>query len=249
MDRETLLDLIPAYALGALDPDERAEFEAWLSGDAEAQRLLADYRAIADALVLTAPAKEAPGHLQADLRRRLAEERGHQTMTRRQSPSRMRNPALLRWLAAAAVIVLALGAILFLSVNRVNAPNGDAAHLFDDIAAQTNTQHIPVTPGEGQTQLTGELVSDGTQAVIQVWQLPALSSDKTFELWLVDESGPKSGGLIEAEPAGEPTYIVLPLDKPLDEYQAFGVSIEPSGGSPQAGPTGPRVFGVSLEQS
>ena len=48
MDRETLLDLIPAYALGALDSEERAEFEAWLSTDSDGRRLLAEYQAVFD---------------------------------------------------------------------------------------------------------------------------------------------------------------------------------------------------------
>jgi anti-sigma factor RsiW len=31
--QEELFDLIPAYAIGALDEDERAELEAWLQSD------------------------------------------------------------------------------------------------------------------------------------------------------------------------------------------------------------------------
>ena len=49
--REQLLNLVPSYAIGALDEDERAEFEAWLQHDQEAQALLADYLAVADHLV------------------------------------------------------------------------------------------------------------------------------------------------------------------------------------------------------
>ena len=261
MDRETLLDLIPAFALGALDPDERAEFEAWLSRDAEAQRLLAEYRVIAEALVLTAPAREAPAHLQADLRRRLAVVGGPQNVTlpRRQQMHRRRNPAVLRWLAVAAVLVLVLGVILFWSATRVQAPcnpvvveantSGELAQLFDQLAGQASARRVAVTPGQGQNQLAGEMViaPDGGQAVIQVWQLPALSSEKTFELWLIDDGGPRSGGIFRVENPAGPTYISLPLDKSADQYQGFGVSIEPSCGSPEAGTTGPRVFGVSLQ--
>jgi anti-sigma factor RsiW len=72
MNRDDLIDLIPAYALGALDADEKAEFETWLAGDLQAQALLAEYRQVADRLVIAAPLRAAPPHLQADLRRRLA---------------------------------------------------------------------------------------------------------------------------------------------------------------------------------
>jgi len=75
MDRNDLLDLIPAYALGALDAEERAAVETLLATDAEAQQLLAEYQGVAETLMLTAPARPAPAHLQADLKARLAAQR------------------------------------------------------------------------------------------------------------------------------------------------------------------------------
>ncbi|MBI5667532.1 MAG: anti-sigma factor [Chloroflexi bacterium] len=88
---------------------------------------------------------------------------------------------------------------------------------------------------------------DGREAVIRVENLPAIGSDQTFQLWLVDEAGARSGGLFRfANTQGE-NYIVVPLDKPVSEYRAFGVSLEPAGGSPYADrPTGPRVFRVEV---
>jgi|FLYN01.1.fsa_nt_gi anti-sigma-K factor RskA len=248
MDRETLLDLIPAYALGALDPEERAEFEAWIATDPEARRLLAEYQTVADSLVLMAAARPAPAHLQADLRRRLAESRAQPSAVAPRRPAARPTSRAWFWrpLAAVAVLVLLAAAVLFWTATRVSAPNDAAAQLFAEIAQEQNARRIALTPGEGQTQLAGEFVSDGRRAVIEVWRLPQLQANQTFEVWLIDEDGPQSGGLVEAAPPGEPTYIVLPLEKPLDEYQGFGVSIEPEGGSPEQGPSGPRVFGVSL---
>ncbi|MBI5667533.1 MAG: hypothetical protein HZC41_05950 [Chloroflexi bacterium] len=81
MNREELLERIPAYALGALDEDERAAVEAWLPTDPEAQRLLKEYRELVEWLPLAAPAQPAPSHLQADLRRRLNEQRGETAKT------------------------------------------------------------------------------------------------------------------------------------------------------------------------
>jgi anti-sigma-K factor RskA len=249
MDRDTLFDLIPAYALGALDPEERAEFEAWLATDPEARRQLAEYQALADSLVLMTLVHQIPTHLEADLRRRLAESRGQRSRGVTRS-------WLWRPLAAAAALVLVVAVVLVLSALPVNAPNGetptpgialdDPAQLFAQLTQQDNIRRIALTPSEGQDQLAGEFVSDGSRAVIQVWKLPAISDDQTFEVWLIDEDGAQSGGLVEAAPPDEPTYILVPLDKPLEEYQGFGVSIEPDGGSPEPGPTGPRVFAVSV---
>jgi anti-sigma-K factor RskA len=154
--------------------------------------------------------------------------------------------SFLRPLAAVAIFVLLAAVVLFWTATQVNAPNGDLAQLFDQLAEHENVRRVALAPTEGNNQIAGELVSDGERAVIEVWELPTLNADQSYELWLIDENGPKSGGLFQASPSGEPTYIEVKLEKPLEEYQGIGASIEPAGGSPEAGPTGPRVFGVSL---
>jgi anti-sigma-K factor RskA len=248
MDRDTFFDLIPAYALGVLDADERTEFEALLSADPEARRLLAEYQAVAEALVLTVLAIPAPAHLQVDLRQRLAHSRGTTPSTQAIPPQKSRI-LLLRPLAAVAAIILVLGAVLFWSATRVNAPNDVGAQLFAEIAAHETARRIALAPSEGHDELAGELITtaDGSQAVIEVWRLPPLEADSTFELWLIDDSGARSAGTFQTENPDGPTYIVVPLaDERLDDFDAVGVSIEPAGGSPEQGPTGPRVFGVSV---
>jgi len=246
MDRNTLLDLIPAYALGALDPDERAEVEAFLATDAEAQKLLAEYQALTDAIVLTTPARRAPAHLNADLRQRLAGTRS-QTTQPVTSPAKPAPRRMQRWMpyvvAAAAVLVIAVAAIIL----RRPLPPDDPAQRYEWIMAQADRRTIPITPANSNSE--GELVltSDGRYGVIEVSQLPTIQTNQTFQLWLVDDGGAHSGGLLQfAQPQGQ-NFIIVPLEKPVDAYKGFGVSIEPAGGSPKAdGPSGPRVFGITV---
>ncbi len=257
MDRETVLELIPAYALGALDADERAAVEALLATDADARKLLAEYQTITDHLSLMTPARRAPAHLQGDLRSRLAAQRS----TQRTAPAVpvsappppvtaiTRPPRVQRlWLplTAAAAIVLVAAALLFLRGGQ--APANPGEQLFTQIVAQADARQIPITASENQVA-TGEMVltADGTQAVIRVAQLPTITTEQTFQLWLIDANGARSGGLLQFANAQGTNYIVLPLEKPVQEYAGFGVSIEPAGGSPNPdGPSGPRVFGVSI---
>ena len=50
--------------------------------------------------------------------------------------------------------------------------------------------------------------------------------------------------------ADAPTYIVLPLEMPFENYRGFGVSLEPADGSPFPDQrSGPRVFNVRLEDA
>lgn len=273
MERQTLLDLIPAYALGALDAEDHAAVEALLQTDAEARQLLAEYQVIADNLVIATPARRAPAHLQDDLRRRLAmakpsaqenpvplspprpteisfgrtqgegtDSSGYGTKTPEITVVRRRNVwPMVAGLAAALVVIV--GALLLL---RPAADPGE--QLYAQIVAQADARRIPITTSEG-FGANGELVmtADGAKAVIQVESLPSISAEQTFQLWLVDANGARSGGLIKSLSTESTYYIVLPLEKPALDYAGFGVSIEPAGGSPDPnGPTGPRVFGVSI---
>lgn len=262
MNRDDLVNLIPAYVLGGLDPEEHVEFESWLETDPEAQTLLAEYQAVASHLVALAPVRPAPDHLQADLRRRLAASRvqGEIPVSKPAfaQPSRYRNltrmwkrRAFRYGLAAAVLIIVALIVVLVQQANRSKPYN--AAHMFDEITAQAGAARFPLVPGEGQDALRGELVvsTAGDHAVIRVEQLPTLDAGQTFQLWLLDTGGTlRSGGLFQREGPDQPTYIMIPIDKPISDYQRFGVSIEPAGGSPKPdGPTGPIVFRVPLTNS
>lgn len=250
-----MLDLIPAYALGALDEAERAEVDALLVTDAEAQKLLAEYEAVTQDLALITPARQAPAHLNADLRQRLAAARtGTQearvtrvdtqeskaippATTRETAETRVVRPRI-SWVPVlvgtlAAVLVVAAGLLLL-----IRQPS--AADVYNRLSGQQGAQRFPVA-GQG---VTGELVAspDGKEGVLRVAQLPSITQDRTFQLWLIDASGPKSGGLFRAGDGNE-AYVVLPLrDRKLSDFKMVAVSIEPAGGSPDAnGPSTPPI--------
>lgn len=241
MNREQLLELMPACALGVLDDDERAAVEAWLPTDPEAQRLLDQYREVVDWMALAVPAQPASAHLQADLRRRLAGERRDNTAAETRSAARPRPLLRRRWIPLAAALVT-VGVLLALR------PGEPAEALYDRLMEQPDASEITIQP-DLEPALTGTLVTsrDGTEAVIQVENLPEIGADEAFQLWLVDEAGARSGGLFRFASSQREHYIIIPLEKPVTEYRAFGLSLEPAGGSPYADrPSGPRVFGVEV---
>lgn len=245
VSRDELLGMIPAYALNALDPDEARALEAWLPTDPEGQALLAEYRALAGQLYVLAPACPAPAHLGADLRARLAA--GREQRAQPASRALVRRRAARLWLAAAAVLAVVVAALLVLRPFEESRPAPeDPAQLYAHIAAQAGAQRFALEASEDQPALRGELVATpaGDRAVIRVEQLPVLAANQTFQLWLLDREGAlRSGGIFTA--AGDPMYILVPLERPLLAYERFGVSIEPAGGSPYADrPTGPPVFRV-----
>ncbi|HLV35915.1 MAG TPA: anti-sigma factor [Spirillospora sp.] len=248
MDRQTFLDLIPAYALGALDAAEQAEFEARLANDAEAQKLLAEYQALTQALVLTASARPAPAHLGADLRRRVASSRSVSAP----ASDRRLPPPWRRWLATAAVLAVVFGVVWALNRMQSDVPAPACAEVqtLYEQAGSANIIRVSVAPNEQFADVYGELLADpnSNTAVIQVNNLPPLNDDQTFQLWLAEPDQTVSGGLFR--PAGETTCITLPLQLPFEQYNGFGVSLEQAGGSPDPNRrTGPSVFGVRLNDA
>src|SRR6266498_4173760 len=62
-DQDALLDLAPAYALGALSAEEAQRFEAYLATSPEAQREVAEYREIGALLALSQAEARPPAEL------------------------------------------------------------------------------------------------------------------------------------------------------------------------------------------
>lgn len=237
MDRSELLDLIPAYALEALEPDEKRQVEALLKTDAEAQQIFAEYQDISNNLILATPARKAPAHLQDDLRKRLAANRPAPTQAAPSVSSQTSRRRITIWvplLAAAAILIIIFGVVSYLNRDK-------AKELYDQIVAMPDHKTMPIPEGAGNP--AGEMVAsaDGSEAVIRMTRMPALQSDRTFQLWLIDDSGAHSGGLFPFTQPDSNYYVIVPLQKNIMDYKAFGVSVEPSGGS-QAPSTTPIVI-------
>src|SRR4051794_7063564 len=71
MNDSTLFDLIPAYALGALSAEDRAQVEAFLAESEEARNELRLYQAMLTGMATTVPQSKAPARLTEDFRQRL----------------------------------------------------------------------------------------------------------------------------------------------------------------------------------
>lgn len=251
MDRSELLDLIPAYALDALEPEEKLQVEALLRTDAEARQLLTEYQDITSNLIMATPARRAPAHLEGDLRKRLAANRPAQSIPSPVPtpvveppvtvlPTRKRANIWLPLVAAAAVIAIVFGAITLLNRNP-------AERLYNQIISAPDHLTMPIPSPDGTTP-EGDMVAtaDGAQAVMKLTRMPELPDDSTFQLWLIDANGAHSGGLFPFTGTSSTYYVVVPLTKGVLDYAAFGVSVEPEGGSPSAeGPSTTPIVVVS----
>ena len=85
--------------------------------------------------------------------------------------------------------------------------------------------------------------TDGEHGTLVVDGLPALDEERQYQLWLIEDGQRTSGGVFSVNPEGYGSLWVL-SPEPLSGYSAFGITIEPAGGSP--GPTGAKVLGSTL---
>ena len=94
-------------------------------------------------------------------------------------------------------------------------------------------------------QSSGKIVisRDGRYGTLVVDQLPELDKSQQYQLWLIQDGNRTSGGVFSVSDHGYGSLEIW-SPQPLGSYGSFGITIEPSGGSP--GPTGDKVLGGDL---
>lgn len=238
-------ELLPAYALGALDEAEAHQVEAWLHSDPDARQTLAEYQAVAAAILFTTP-MHAPA---PDLERRL--------LARRNAPPpTLFTPRPTRWVrwglvAAAAVVLLALGYMLRPQAEPLPATSTPSrAEVYAAFSTHPQSTAIALVP-DAASEAEGEVVyrADTQQVMMRLSHLPPLHEDQAYQLWAIDaEGGYTSLAVYHWYNSGQTTYYVdLNLPQPLPTYQRLGMSLEPLAGSPLVTePSGPRLLNIPL---
>jgi Anti-sigma-K factor rskA/Putative zinc-finger len=206
---EELQELLGAYALDAVDGDERTRLEDHLRECARCRDEVQQHQEVAAHLAYGgAPAPEGLwGRIAAALE---ADDPSPDLAAMYPLGSRRRPrwaaPALL---AAAAVLVAALGVLGWQvhresgQVSSLRAALG-APGLAEAAAAAVADPRARVSvlaSGDGRVRLTGVLEPDGSGYLLHGATLPALPAGETYQLWGIAGSDRISLGLLGANPA------------------------------------------------
>jgi anti-sigma factor RsiW len=199
-------DLIAAYALDALEPDEARSYEDHLSGCVHCREELASLQAAAGALAFGAESARPPDSLRDRI---LDTARAERPNVRPLRPRGFR----LGVREALAVAAVAVAAVVGLAVWNVS--------LHDRLdRARQALRGVPLNGANGSV-----VVGNGSAALV-VSDLARAPAGKTYEAWVV------KGG--QATPAGTFTgggrTIVFRLTRPLPAGAVVAVTIERSGG-------------------
>ncbi len=234
-EQEHVVDLLPGYALGSLDDDEKQAVTRHLSGCDDCRAELLAFQAVTDQLGFAAPARTPPPALKARVMEKvLAQRRAAPPAQERRGWAEMFRFLSIAWSLASLVIVTGLVVSNLALARQVRELRA--------IANPTNFRTLALAGTEAVPEASGIIVisPDGRYGTVIVEQLPPLDEAHQYQLWLIKDGERTSGGVFSVGRAGYGSmYVRSP--EPLVSYTGFGVTVEPAGGSP--GPTGEKVLG------
>jgi anti-sigma-K factor RskA len=255
---DRFFDLLPAYALDALDADERAELERHLEAgcstcESELRLWRDDVEALAASLAPVEPAQTT--------RARVLALAAPQPVVEGAS----RRSMLAGLAAAAGLAALLVGGFMHLGLRRevasmsqrlgasaerlerleaeLGSTRGELARLrlIGGIAASPETRLVAlaglVEPGEAFGQALVDPI--GRRAVFYAYGLRPTEEGRTYQLWFIAGGTPVSAGVFQVDSEGRAVLLVENV-APVDQIEAWAVTVEPAGGVPQ--PTGPMVL-------
>jgi hypothetical protein len=227
---------VAGYALGALNPPERARFEAHLEACPACREELAELREAAELLALAPPAAEPPADLQARTLaavRRAAADDGSAAAAaapvRRPAASRRRAWALA--LGAAALAAAAIVGAFFLGGRVLDGGPGGTREISAVLRA----------PGGGATA-SAEVTKTGIGRVVELSSddLPILPEGELYEVWFVapgdrpDAPRRISAGTFHPDENGR-TRVTLAAAVDPALFPTIVVTAEPGDGDPTPG--------------
>lgn len=249
-DHDLIIELIPAYALAVLDGDEAEQVQQHLASCHACQGELAAYELVVDALPLATPDMEPSAELKDRLMARVqapptaittaATAKGAASTAQASPWSQIAGTlrGLLtgpRWRPAALIIIIALVVSNLVTWQILSRGS----------SSSSSWRRVRLAGTEVAPDATGIIYisADGRNGTLIVDGLPVLNQGKQYQLWLINDGQRTSGGVFSVNADGY-HGIQISSSQPLKDFGAFGITIEPAGGSP--GPTGERVLGSNL---
>ncbi len=237
---EHLFDLLPAYALGSLDPVEEQQVNEHLASCAICRAELETYDGVVQnlplAMVQSAPSSDLKRKVLAHARKATISDKAMPAQTLWQRLSLAIRAGAPIWGIAGLILILILGVSNLFLWGRLNEI---------ERATRNVLITIPMQGTDINPQAVGMLVvsADGEHGTLVVDGLPILEINYQYQLWLIRDGQRTNGGVFSVDEEGYGNLWITSPD-PLLSYTAYGVTIEPAGGSP--GPTGKKVLGGEL---
>jgi len=190
-DTYELDELLGAYALDAVDADEKRRVEDYLEVNPRASAEVQAHREVATMLAFTG--MDAPD----DLWGRIAGEIGEQApppgpelakvMSMDDHPRRRRLAAVAPWIMAGAAAAV-IGFVAIGLADRADAPNEPMANALEIARADRDSQTTTLV-SEASTASAEAIIDQDGHGFVVAQNLPTLPDDQTYQLWGVVDDG------------------------------------------------------------
>jgi anti-sigma-K factor RskA len=220
--RPELADRLAAeYVAGTLRGAARRRFEGLLSAHPLLNGAVRKWQACLMPLTISIPPERPSVHVWKRIEARI----GQSSQKTERSQTLWTQLAFWRAFSGFATVASVTFAVLLASPRPAQPPMVVVLSVPSETAA-VNASFVASISADGRAMVTKPITNVNVQA------------DRALELWAVpSQGGPRSLGLISAN---GPT--VVQRDRLLKDTAALAVSLEPSGGSPTGGPTGPILY-------
>jgi anti-sigma-K factor RskA len=236
---EEMRDLVPAYAVDALEPDEARAFEAHLQGCEACREEVSRLQEVAAQLAAGVATVQPPPWLREQVL----------------AAVRTRHAVPPRWwpfgLAAAAAVILLLGLGLLVEYQRARVLTAQVGLLSARLAAQERVLAVLSSPTGRTAALSGSVQANVRfmydratgQGALVVTDLRDPGARLVYQVWLITGQEPQSMGVFRPA-AGQ--AIVIPVNADFRRYQAVAISVEQGPQGSAAGPTSAPVLMANL---
>jgi len=254
-DMDPFREMVEAYAIGALDAEERAAFEAHLaSGCAECQRALGEARWLVSQLAYLAP-EAAPSQALKERLMRIVESEAGRVPFSSGKPKKAAVPAWL-WAGLAAMLLLTaystwnavrLGDEVRRIRQDMTEERAKRANLEKELAvtkqeatmraiwtSPESTKIMLIPPNKDMPSLEAKWHSR-LGIVVTGYQVPKVPDNHVLQLWLIPKDGskPMPSATFWPQPDGRLAKLVANPEEGIPAVKALAITEEPSGGSKQ----------------
>ena len=257
-------ELCAGYVLDALEPDEREEFEKLLDSASEEERKLYQrMRSAANQIAFSIEETEAPEAVRERILSQVRNGSGGNdkasisSIPQEEEEADGFDRATLAIAASFALLLVTLS-LVFYSFNLSFEISSQEEVIQEQQATISELQNeieqkeellsilesrevdlILMSGMEANPNGYGKVIWDAesNRALLQVSNLPAVPSDKDYQLWIIKNNKPVSAGVFAVnDPAKDSFFKIEEMDGPEQSADAFAITMEPKGGMPQ--PTG-----------
>ena len=263
-NRENFEELCSGYVLNALEPEERQEFEAMLENASDEEReLYQEMQSAANQMAFSVESNQAPGVVRERILEQVRTEEGENEITSAggavsngdESNNFDRGTFAI---AASFALLLVTLSLVFYSFNLsteisnqeevIEEQQARISELQNDIQRKEELLSILESREVDLVMMSGMEVnpsgygkviwdSESNRALLQVSNLPAVPSDKDYQLWIIKNNKPVSAGVFAVnDPQKDSFFKIEEMAAGEQAADAFAITMEPKGGMPQ--PTG-----------